>query len=239
MHCTEAVHWACLQPKAQDEILRAANHRSEDMDDADGDLTERNAIHYLETTDFLCAYCAQNGGCFECKKPLEKAKKTVTATAKDIAVGTDAIMTIDDHTSNGATGQAAKKDSARPAGDPREGSSELWFRCMQCHRAAHYAHLKNPWIEDEKRELDSIEEIAEYYQEQWGWLCDDCTSLGDRAVDKVLAWRPSPSDAPTESADVVVKKMKDAWPREYLVKWEGKGYRYAALQVQHVPPSFH
>lgn len=194
------------------------------MEDSEGVLSERTDIKHFETTDFVCAYCTQGGSCFECKKPLERSSKGPTTATPKGAMVVPANQTSEEAPLNVPPNPVENAVEA-------PGSAELWFRCAHCHRAAHYAHLKSPWIEDEKQEVDTIEEIAEYYQERYNWRCDDCTTLGERAVDKILAWRPFPRDAPITSAEQIIKKIKDPWPREYLVKWEEKSYRWVILFV--------
>ena len=103
--------------------------------------------------------------------------------------------------------------------------TELLFRCISCQRAAHYAHLRSPWVEESPDEPDFIEQMAKYYQDEYQWRCDDCSTF-DGTVDKIIAWRPYPPNAPLLTPEEVqAKRFKDYWPREYLVKWEGKSYR--------------
>lgn len=98
-----------------------------------------------------------------------------------------------------------------------EDERQLLFRCRTCKRAAHYGHLKNPFIEE-----STLVGIARAYQEDKGWLCNDCYSFPS-TVDKIIAWRPYPLNA--EEANPDEPYYRDALPREYLVKWAGKSYR--------------
>ena len=97
---------------------------------------------------------------------------------------------------------------------------QLLFRCEACKRAAHYDHLENPFIEN-----STLVEIAQAYQEDKGWLCNDCSSFPS-TVDKIVAWRPYPPDAKEANPDEPY--YRDSLPREYLVKWVGKSYRRAS-----------
>lgn len=94
---------------------------------------------------------------------------------------------------------------------------QLLFRCGACKRAAHYDHLENPSLEE-----STLVEIARAYQEDKGWLCNDCSSFPS-TVDKIIAWRPYPPDAKEANPDE--SYYRDDLPREYLVKWPGKSYR--------------
>ena len=101
--------------------------------------------------------------------------------------------------------------------DGKEGpAEELLFRCLTCKRAGHYEHLPPPEIDS------SPAETAYYYQVDTRWLCDDCHSFIGKILDKIIAWRPYPSNAIQPSEPV---NYKDNLPREYLVKWEGRSYR--------------
>ena len=94
---------------------------------------------------------------------------------------------------------------------------QLLFRCGTCKRAAHYDHLENPFTEE-----STLVEIARAYQEDKGWVCNDCSSFPS-TVDKIIAWRPYPLDAKEANPDEPY--YRDTLPREYLVKWGGKSYR--------------
>ncbi|KAK7012398.1 chromatin remodeling complex subunit [Favolaschia claudopus] len=87
------------------------------------------------------------------------------------------------------------------------------FRCFRCKRPAHYAHMPLP--PGLLRETDIADIIAHYAER---WLCSDCSSF-DWDIDKILAWRPLPQTA--------ARLSKHYLPREYLVKWLGRGYARA------------
>lgn len=94
---------------------------------------------------------------------------------------------------------------------------QLLFRCGACKRAAHYDHLENPFLGE-----STLVEIARAYQEDKGWLCNDCSSFPS-TVDKIIAWRPYPPGAKEDNPNEPY--YRDALPREYFVKWVGKSYR--------------
>lgn len=99
---------------------------------------------------------------------------------------------------------------------------ELLFRCFTCKRLAHYEHLPVP-VEYNQQSLDSVL-LAEHYQTSTEWKCADCASF-TFPLDKILAWRPYPSNA-IESGHLEGKSLHTQnLPREYLVKWLDKSYR--------------
>lgn len=201
MHCTEAFHWKCLNALEKNEILQAARARETDAtagDDSGSPAPLRHTIHVDETTEFTCTLCNVGGVCLECHRDLN-----VQLAAKDSDTG-----------------------SPQASSTPKEQmTTELHFRCTSCKRAAHYAHLRSPWVEENAEQPSLIEEIATYYHEEYKWQCDDCSSYY-AGVDKIIAWRPYPPNAPLLTPEQVVqKRIKDHWAREYLVKWEGKSYR--------------
>jgi chromodomain-helicase-DNA-binding protein 4 len=110
-----------------------------------------------------------------------------------------------------------------PSGD----ASVLLFRCRTCRRPAHYAHLPQP-----ESGLDMTPTgLAQYYQTINNWECTDCVSY-HHTLDKVLAWRPYPSNAVESNQQPGhVPDYKSHLPREYLVKWIGRSYR----RLQWVP----
>lgn len=107
-------------------------------------------------------------------------------------------------------------------------SSQHLFRCLTCKRLSHYEHLPKP---DSLDDDASIPLIATHYQEENKWLCHDCISFS-HLLDKIIAWRPYPPNAKeTFPLPDTPAPWKHSLPREYLVKWQDKGYR----RVQWVP----
>lgn len=95
---------------------------------------------------------------------------------------------------------------------------QLLFRCFACKRVAHYQH-----IQDDIDPEDDLATVASHYQSNW--FCGDCASY-HWSLDKILAWRPYPSGAtePTLPNNQTLN-IKEPLPREYLVKWQERGYR--------------
>ena len=106
------------------------------------------------------------------------------------------------------------------------GHRELLFRCLTCKRVAHWKHLPRP---SHLSPDDTLAETAEFYAKNW--LCADCSSY-HYGVDKIIAWRPYPSNAiePARSGDGP-PNYQHSLPREYLVKWLDRSF----LRVQWVP----
>jgi len=221
MHCTEAVHWKCLSPVEQAEILKAARQREKQAnamkDNVSGSTPpERQSINFDEMTDYICAACNQGGICFECHHNL----KTDSRVASVQEGKSDAVTT------HSGEGSGPGDTAVERASFGEQAPTELLFRCVTCRRAAHYAHLRSPWTEENGNEPGLMEELAIYYQIQYSWQCDECSSYNTAAVDKIIAWRPYPPNAPILSPEEVAdKRIKDPWPREYLVKWVEKSYR--------------
>jgi chromodomain-helicase-DNA-binding protein 4 len=215
MRCTEAVHWKCLSAVDQAEILRSARLREKQGNTTEDSFSgpappERQMINFDEMTDYICAACNQGGFCIECHRDLKTDARAVGG--QDPKDGNVSM------TSAEASGPRVESVSQAP--------TELLFRCVTCRRAAHYAHLTNPWTEEHADDPGFIEELATHYQKQYSWQCDDCSSYHNLSVDKIVAWRPYPANAPVLTPEEVTsKRLKDPWPREYLVKWADKGYR--------------
>jgi hypothetical protein len=176
---------------------------------------ERQSITFDEMTDYICPSCNHGGICFECHHDLKMNARD--APVQDPKDG-DITMTLAE-----ASNQLVR--SAETASQGGKGPTELLFRCTTCLRAAHYAHLRTPWTEEHADQPGVIEAMATYYQTEFKWQCDDCSNY-DSTVDKIIAWRPYPANAATLTPEEVLsKRFKDPWPREYLVKWVDKSYR--------------
>jgi chromodomain-helicase-DNA-binding protein 4 len=218
MRCTEAVHWKCLSAVDQAEILRSARLREKQGNTMEDSFSgsappERQMINFDEMTDYVCAACNQGGVCIECHRDLKMDARAIAGQDPK-----DSNVT--------ATSAEAPGPLVVSAESVSQGPTELRFRCVTCLRAAHYAHLKSPWTEENADEPGLIEAVATHYQNQYSWQCDDCSSYTGSSVDKILAWRPYPANAPTFTPEEVTsKRFKDPWPREYLVKWADKSYR--------------
>jgi hypothetical protein len=90
----------------------------------------------------------------------------------------------------------------------------LVFRCIGCKRAAHYDCLPPPADFSGTRE-----DLVEHYQEKW--TCLDCQTYQYK-VESILAWRPYPENAPQPKQEDL--HYRSNLPREYLVKWQTRGY---------------
>lgn len=122
---------------------------------------------------------------------------------------------------NGTEGESSITEEAAKGKPP---GWELLFRCFTCKRLSHYEHLPVPAEYKDGDEVDSVA-LAEYYQATTEWLCGDCSSY-TYALDKILAWRPYPSNVVEPShPDNEPPNSKLPLPREYLVKWADRSYR--------------
>ncbi|KAI9887534.1 MAG: hypothetical protein M1823_000625 [Watsoniomyces obsoletus] len=94
------------------------------------------------------------------------------------------------------------------------------FRCTECHRPFHFAHLPPREQEvDMSGRSETIEDLrfTQYCQD---WACFDCLS-NDGKVQTLVAWRPKNLETyrPGDSVDMVPEDDK-----EYLIKWEKCSY---------------
>ena len=240
LKCPLAAHWRCLAGTQRDEILKAiqardltalnaargkdavdTTHMTVDGSNSMDSLTrlppKRPGLESYQTTEFICSMCSKGGICMGCKdvalepeslgpqKPEDEIPRSgsVTVTGGELPNGTDAL--------------------AIP--------KELLFRCKLCKRLAHYAHLPSDRFKKDSAEEVDVEATAEHYQRDQGWSCADCVSFVYR-VEKVLAWRPYPANAPQpELSHGESISPKAHLPREYLIKWQDRSYR----RVQWVP----
>ncbi|KAL1760995.1 SNF2 family N-terminal domain-containing protein, partial [Schizophyllum commune] len=211
LKCAVSAHFGCLASAQRDEILKAAKERdtaqwvqeNPDADPKDGP-TKPKGLQIDETTDFICGHCMKGGICMNCN---------------EIAILPGGILPTEQGKSDDVKMADPSDDVEMADGtkDAKEGpAEELLFRCLTCKRAGHYEHLPPPEIDS------SPAETAYYYQVDTRWLCDDCHSFIGKILDKIIAWRPYPSNAIQPSEPV---NYKDNLPREYLVKWEGRSYR--------------
>jgi chromodomain-helicase-DNA-binding protein 4 len=204
MHCTEASHWKCLTPVQQHDILRSTREREQAASGTSETVQERQAIRYDESTGYICNYCSQKEFCLACQRELE-------SPLFDEDVHQDKTTQTDAVEGNAITTLLI--------------SEQLIFRCVECKGAAHYAHLPSPFKKENGDDPFLIDDIALHYQNEYQWRCDVCSDH-DSTVDKIIAWRPYPPNAPLLTAtEVEERSLKEPWPREYLVKWSNKSYR--------------
>lgn len=148
----------------------------------------------------------KGGFCMGCMKTaIEPDTKNSAKVEVPLTQGEDVVM--------------ADASVPTPPDEAKDDPSEFFFRCLTCKRLSHYDHLPTPSGFDDA----DLAEIAQHYQ--GNWLCGDCASY-DQQVDKILAWRPYPTNAvePPRAVDEPAN-YKSHLPREYLVKWNERGYR--------------
>ncbi|KAF8497997.1 hypothetical protein JB92DRAFT_2985471 [Gautieria morchelliformis] len=261
LKCCVAAHWGCLARSQHDEIIKAAREKDKEAEAAGLKPMKRETLEAYDTTEFICGACMKDGICMYChqvavtaepppqKKPGDEQKEqeqkklstqgTPHVSAKEVPVTdmqsrtTPPTIVVD--LEQGSAGSSSSSPFIDPT--PHESRSnsilhsgdalELLFRCKTCKRLAHYAHLPQP----EPGPNLTPAELAQYYQTENDWECSDCISYV-HTLDKILAWRPYPADAVepnVQSGYIPNPKMR--LPREYLVKWIGKGYR----RLQWVP----
>ncbi|EIN14062.1 hypothetical protein PUNSTDRAFT_140446 [Punctularia strigosozonata HHB-11173 SS5] len=206
LRCPVAAHWNCLASTQRSDILKAARERDQALPlGSRGDMTRRNDLDVLETTEFVCGACTRGGFCIGCLErvdsPCVSQQEHSPGSKASVGGGPDGDVKM---------ANDAKQDDLH--------QKELLFRCLTCKRPAHYIHLPAP---PEGAHDDPVS-YALYYQRETKWLCHDCSSF-TFALDKILAWRPYPVNALQPPADS--SNYKSQLPREYLVKWVDRSYR--------------
>ncbi|KAF8640689.1 hypothetical protein AX17_000345 [Amanita inopinata Kibby_2008] len=221
LKCPIVAHWKCLSQSQRDEILRIIREKesvaqiSVPKPDVAEKIKKRPGLDTSETTEFICGACTKGGICMGCMEvAIQPSDKPEPLQSSVLAIDNpgDADNTTDFSVS------MPKVDTD----EDRKPLDQLVFRCFTCKRLAHYEHLSRP---SSLPDDSSIAEIAEYYQREKDWLCADCSSY-IYSLDKILAWRPYPSDAVELPRSVnEPPNYKDPLPRKYLVKWVGRSYR--------------
>uniref|UniRef100_A0A0W0FGI3 Putative SNF2 family DNA-dependent ATPase n=1 Tax=Moniliophthora roreri TaxID=221103 RepID=A0A0W0FGI3_MONRR len=204
----------------QEEILKAARQRDrkewlkardgiEDVDmDRDGPA-KRDKLQLDQTTDFICGACMKGGFCMGC---METVLEPNSSSTEPSSIEKPVEKPVD------SAGDIAMEDGTITDLKPKDVSpKQLLFRCLTCKRLAHYEHL----VKDRDPD-DGLAEIARSHHNNW--LCSDCVSYKWR-LDKILAWRPYPPNAvEPPRLDNEPVNYKAQLPREYLVKWQERGY---------------
>ncbi|WWC96240.1 hypothetical protein V866_003107 [Kwoniella sp. B9012] len=212
--CVVSSHWGCLTPTQRKDVL--ADIREREGTPAEGEKPRRT-IAIDEAATFVCAKCALNPDCFVCHKEDLKEKAT---NAEDDKGKTKDVAEKDEKMDVDGTGEM--KDATV------EDEEEIpKFRCLRCKQCVHYEHLDVPHALGEN---PSLPEIASHYQHRTeegdAWICHQCRAW-IWTVDMIIAWRPSPPNAvEPELAEDEKANWKDPLPREYLVKWTGRGFRH-------------
>ena len=257
LKCPLAAHWQCLAGTQRDEILKAVQTRdltaltaargkvavetthmavdgSKGMDSLTRPPPKRPGLESHQTTEFICSMCLKGGICMYCKNVALEPESLGPQKSEDeiLRSGSVAVTAGEPALPNGTD---ALSEQGPPIGGQCNNlaipSKELLFRCKLCKRLAHYAHLPSDRLMKGSAEEVDVEATAEYYQRDQDWSCADCVSFLYR-VEKILAWRPYPADAPQPElphGESISPKMH--LPREYLVKWQDRSYR----RVQWVP----
>ncbi|WWD18597.1 hypothetical protein CI109_103050 [Kwoniella shandongensis] len=224
LECTKCVvssHWGCLAANQKKEVLSMLLDR--EGPPAPGERPRRS-VKIDEATEFTCSKCALNPKCFACheeKIDMQKREgmhvdgddKVIGLSKDDVEEAKDDKMDIDEKSPMKEEQEADQEDNPL-------------FRCFRCKQCVHYEHLEVPASLRGKR----LAEVADHYQRRTeggdAWICHQCRAW-IWTVDIIIAWRPLPADAtepplePDESAS-----WKDPLPREYLVKWNGRGFRH-------------
>lgn len=198
--CTLSYHKACLGPR------NGRDHLVTKIGEDDFVLQCRRCIGIAKKKDPLAP---QQGMCQQCKEigpacSAFRERKTSKQEQKDREDndGQDPITSIPSSLHNNA--------------------ENILFRCTQCWRAFHIAHL--PPRENENgnaMEIDSEDtadlRFSEYCRD---WSCKDCADTANE-IDSLVTWRPVDEDAytPGFSTDMISEDDK-----EYLVKWKDLSY---------------
>jgi chromodomain-helicase-DNA-binding protein 4 len=211
-----AWHWDCCTPGDKDDIIRAIRVQ-------EGSGKTRRTLEEDEVTDFLCGSCLKGSDCMFCfketVKPMQLVKKTQAET-QERAKSADQ--------SNGPNTESSDKGSelvgvgTSPSISPN--IRPLAFRCRECLRSAHYDCLPPP-----PGFLGEAEAVIPHYQDNW--TCADCATF-THDVESLLAWRHHPENISHPAGEKV--NYRAYLPREYLVKWRGRGYN----RCQWVPHSW-
>ncbi|KAK7035111.1 hypothetical protein R3P38DRAFT_3493907 [Favolaschia claudopus] len=203
LKCPVASHWDCLTKTQREEILKMALEIDRVVWNSSAPPSSANAPKKRLGLD---ASQTTYFLCNYCRKG------SICMECLDMAQPLQPLSEAADSTH----GEDVAMADASPQSIGNEKMTRL-FRCFRCKRPAHYAHMPLP--PGLLRETDIADIIARYAER---WLCSDCYSF-DWDIDKILAWRPLPQTA--------ARLSKHYLPREYLVKWVGRGY----VRAQWVP----
>ncbi|KAK8858701.1 hypothetical protein IAR55_002930 [Kwoniella newhampshirensis] len=238
--CVVASHWGCLNANSRKEVLHML--LDQEGPPAPGEKPRRS-VKIDESTKFTCPRCEADPKCFVCHeekllKPIELAinSEGIKIDIKEVDVNGDRKGKRKEKEKE----EEKKKEKDQPEHekmdldkpditqeDEDDEEDKIQFRCWRCKRCAHYEHLEAPASLQTRPRLA---EIADHYQrnteEGSAWICHDCREWV-WAVDSIIAWRPSPADATEPALEPDEKaNWKDTLPREYLVKWMGRGFRH-------------
>ncbi|EIW67468.1 hypothetical protein TREMEDRAFT_40234, partial [Tremella mesenterica DSM 1558] len=249
--CVVASHWGCLGPNQKKEVLDdlrgeegpESKRRTVAIDESASFTCARCKItqecfvcHKVEDEPVLSGSAksvseGDKASSENVKSPTETHKSPTTPKPDQV----NGEMEVDNETGDVTNEVKVKSPQPMEIDIPdkekdKETLSSILFRCLRCKQTAHYSHLRNPFVEGEKHPLA---EKAFHYQHSSNkrvkdqWWCHQCREW-IWAVDIIIAWRPLPADAKEDPRDPgELPRYKDLLPREYLVKWTGRGFRHA------------
>ncbi|KZT02402.1 uncharacterized protein LAESUDRAFT_661821 [Laetiporus sulphureus 93-53] len=243
LKCPVAAHWSCLAKTQRDEILKAALERDRGewqlaqakFDKQAGDNATRKKVllepkrrpdlDAYQTTEFICGQCMKGGICTMCEQVaiypdthIKDKPQASATTVTSVQKTDDGEVEMTDATDPSSSIVVANKNDV----DEDSPFNALVFRCFTCKRLTHYEHLPAP--PGIGKSMSTVD-LAEYYQEETHWQCEECASL-IYSVEHILAWRPyrqNAIDTPPPAGEPV--NYKAMLPRDYLVKWVDRSYR--------------
>ncbi|KAE9408278.1 hypothetical protein BT96DRAFT_914203 [Gymnopus androsaceus JB14] len=196
LKCPVSVHWSCLSRVDQEEILKAAR--------------ERDRVEWLKEHEGEELSVEKDG---PRKRPgLDINEMTdficsyctkggVCMGCLEMVPGQSAqlneLSTSIEHAKD-AEGDVQMEAASSGVPNTTAEVVQLLFRCFACKRLAHYQHIQDD-IEDD------LTTLASRYQSNW--FCGDCSSYQ------------------STQSNVLTLNIKEPLPREYLVKWQERGYR--------------
>ncbi|WWC88517.1 uncharacterized protein L201_003428 [Kwoniella dendrophila CBS 6074] len=221
--CVVSSHWGCLSIDQKKDVLADLREREGSPEEGE---KPRRSVEIDESYNFVCAKCTLNPECFVCHEDdiSQNSKNSAKLSDKNKEEGEkdkaeeddDEIMEIDNPDQDKKEKEEKEQEDIVPK-----------FRCLRCKQCVHYEHLEVPHSLGKN---PSLPRIAYHYQnhtnEGSAWICHQCREW-IWLVDIIIAWRPSPANAvEPELAEDEKAFWKDPLPREYLVKWVGRGFRH-------------
>ncbi|ORX37279.1 SNF2 family N-terminal domain-domain-containing protein [Kockovaella imperatae] len=242
--CVISSHWDCLASTQQKDVLLTLAEKEGPPKPGE---RRRKSVKIDERAGFVCARCTAVAKCFVCHKerlPTDQDREVIkkqdepeamepvaegAASTSMLNGNTTMEVDVDDDTTavrNLRDERPTANGDADEAENSPEAEAALMFRCVRCKLACHYLHHCSA---SEVGVDSSLARKASWYQETpRQWTCHQCRDW-IWPVDIICAWRPSPADAvepELDGDDGEPPSYKDALPREYLVKWAGRGFRH-------------
>ncbi|KAG8937016.1 hypothetical protein FRC02_008123 [Tulasnella sp. 418] len=215
--CCVASHWGCLASSQRDEILKACREREDGVNRS----TRRQYLEINEVTEFRCSSCLRGGPCMGCGEMIQGRNHLQKgwmldegSNQKSVVPGDDVSGLQDDNQQTGLPSiSILSLEDSEPSG------KELVFRCIDCKRPAHYAHLRS---HPSRPSTVTVATIAQQFQDTW--QCLECRKW-EYPLDKIIAWRPL-STVKAFPDSLELSRPTSLLLREYLVKWQRRGYRH-------------